>query len=411
MTKKLILQLVIKLIAVAVGIAVSRWVNDYLTLSERSQWTTMVAITTLAVGMIDLGLSKLIQKYFTNSYQSNKANNYWTTMWIVRLLSLIVGLPIVIALGLWLGVKDFGVVIAMFLAQFAMLCDQHFRSVLDSKGQGFWFSVTDLVAKLTLVAGLFLVFSRIMPSGGLWIYVWSAGIGYWLGVGIDYWLTRRYVRFGKFESQIITDNARQIMFLTVASLVATAYVRTDVIYLKLWGVSDLELNSYDNAFKLYEVATVAPGVLIPTIASKLKQLVDQATTTIAKQQLIKKYFGMTMVFGVGCTVAIWVFGSVGLWLVGASVKYPLSSQYLPIIALSILFLPMVIMISSLFVFFSKEKQEMQSVIATAVYSVPSYMVLVANYGGLGASIANVSLLLFDMLIKLYFFYKCIWREL
>ncbi len=415
MKKKLALQVIIKLIAVAIGIISSRWLNEYLSSDQRSLFTSVSAVAIFVVGIIEFGLPRLIQKYFTNIHNQQQIGHYWSTMWLLRLFSLVLAIPVLLVSNSLFKINDFWLLLSLFLTQFILISDQNFRGLLDAKGKGFVFSITDLVGKLTLITGLYFLVGRLLEQfggqTGIWTFVWSAGIGYGLSLLLDWFLTRKIVWFKSPKWSIIKDNYQQIGLLTVASLVATTYVRTDVLYLNWFGASGDTLNGYDNAFKLYEVATVAPGVLIPTVASQLKKLIDQAKTTIEKKKLIQKYLILSGFFGLGCTSAVWILGNLGLWLTGASSRYPLASQYLPILAVSLLFFPGVILVSNLFIFFGREKLETQSVIAVAIFSVVTYSILVSNFGGLGASWANVSLLCFDLCAKLFLFWKYIWQKI
>jgi O-antigen/teichoic acid export membrane protein len=408
MKKKLALQVIIKLIAVAVGILTSRWLNDYLTNEQRSLFTTVSAISILVVGILEFGLPRLIQKYFTNWHDKEEIGHYWSTMWLIRVGSLVLALPVLGLCNYFFKINDFWLLFSLYLTQFILISDQSFRGLLDAKGKGFLFSATDLVGKLILITGLYFIVGKILGQTGIWTFVWSAGIGYGLSFAIDWFLTRKMVNFKSPSWTIWQDNYKQIGLLTLSSLVATTYIRTDVLYLNYFGATAQAINSYDNAFKLYEVATVAPGVLIPTISSHLKKLIDKGQNQLEKRKIIQKYLALSLCFGFGCTLSVLVFGNLGLWLTGAITKYLLAAVYLPILALALLFFPTVILISNLFIFFGEEKRETQSVIVVAIYSFFAYTILVSQFGAIGASWANVSLLFFDFVVKLFLFWKYIW---
>jgi O-antigen/teichoic acid export membrane protein len=415
MKKQLIIQVGIKLLALGISVVIPRWLNDNLTSQERSLFTTISAISMFVAGWIEFGLPKIVQKYFTNNISEiqNQKNsqNFWTTIWVVRLASLIVAIPMLLLGSFVFGITDITLLFALFLTQFILVCDQKFRSLFDSRGKGYVFSTTDLVAKLFLITSLFWVVNKGFGQVGIWAFVWSALFAYSFGLLLDWIYSRTIVKSGKFDWLILKQNYKQIGLLTIASFVATIYVRGDILYLNWFKVNSDGINSYDNAFKLYEVATVAPGILVPAIASKLKQNIDQAIDNQTKKTYLKKYILFCLVFGVVCAFGTWIFGGFGLWLLGASQKYPLSVQYLQVLALSIVVVPTVTLFSNLFVFFGHEKIETRSIVIIAVFSILSYSLLVSHLGGMGASLANVSLLFFDFSVKSFFFWKYIWRKL
>ena len=411
MVKKLILQISLKFVAVALGIFTLRWINGSLSENARSEVAVIIAFTTATVNCIDFGVPRLIQKFYTNIQEHRQDDSFWTSMMVLRIFTFFISIPFLVAGYYLLGIKDIWIMFGIFGCQFVILSDISYRSVLDAKGKGFLFSMTDIIGKAILLSGLFLFSKIFLGLPFLWIFIISSLLGYLISFGIDGWLTRKYIKIGKFDWRVLQENKTQISLLIFSGLIAASYSGTDILFLNFFDQSNTIVNGYDNAYKMYVIATIAPGVAIPTLASHLKKKINNSKNSSDKKNYIKKYFVGAIGFGVLCFITLRLFGDIALWIVGANIKYPTSTKFLPILGLSLIVLPLVILISNLFVFFEKEALEAKSVLLMAIFSFICYFVLVKNFGGYGASIALVLTLSFDLFIKTYLFWKHIYKKI
>jgi O-antigen/teichoic acid export membrane protein len=411
MIPKTILQVLIKLMAAAIGIYLFRWLNDFLSIDERALLATMVALTTSLIGLMDFGLGRIIQKFFTNQHDKSEIGNFWSTMFWLRGGTYVFSLLLLLILGPLFGIRDLGLLLGLYSAQFVLVFDTHYRALFDARGEGFVFSITDLIGRIAMAILIFLMVSKVFFVSGIWAYIFVSGVSYIVTILLDAFYQRKNTPSGKFDIEVIKSNKTQIMYLFLAAFLASIYTRSDILILNFFGVPKVDIGGYDNAFKLYEICLIIPGIMMPTIASHLKKQINKLELASAKKQLLRKYIGLSFGLGLACSIGIFLFGRFGLGIIGASVKYPISLEILPILGISFLFLPVIILISYLFVFFEYERLELKSVFAVAVFAILAYYFGVKNYGAIGAGIANVSLLGFDLLYKGYLFRKHIWNRL
>jgi O-antigen/teichoic acid export membrane protein len=325
--------------------------------------------------------------------------NFWTTTTILRLLSYLVGLIIIFLTYKLSQTTDLIVIIGIFTAQFILLADLAFRSIADSNNKSWQFSVTDLVGKLILV--FFMYFSVQFFKASIICFAAISIVAYSTSLLIDGFWQRKNYSWGKFDFAIIKLELGAIGFLTLADIVNGLYSKTDLLFLRYFNFDLVAVASYSNAYKLFEIATIIPGLTMPVLASILRKKLN--SREITKKALIR-YYEIALGVGVLTTLAVNFFAQTGIWLIDPSGKYD-SLNLLRILSLILVVLFPTLLSSDLLNVSGLEKKQFWSKFWTAGLALVLYIVLIPIYGGVGAAFATLIFFTFELVVKTWYVYR------
>jgi hypothetical protein len=196
-------------------------------------------------------------------------SNFWTTTVALRLASYLVGLILIFFTYRLSQTSDLISVIGIFTAQFILLADLAFRSIADSNNKSWQFSVTDLLGKLILVGLMFVSVQFFRPS--IIGFAAISILAYSISLLADAFWQRKNYSWGKFDLNIIKVEIGAIGFLTLADIINGLYSKTDLLFLRYFNFDLFQVASYSNAYKLFEIATIIPGLTMPVLASILRK--------------------------------------------------------------------------------------------------------------------------------------------
>jgi O-antigen/teichoic acid export membrane protein len=441
MLKKTLLQVGIKFLAIACGIFITRWqVNNFNT-QDFANYSLILAYNSIVLMAVSWGLPQIIQKVFTNRENTNLNNaevgklpldkelsakadwgfqsdaaangdtvvaatinqfnvsNFWTTTVILRLTSYLVGLVIIFFTYKLSQTTDLIAIIGIFTAQFILLSDLAFRSIADSNNKSWQFSVTDLIGKLVLVGLMYVSVQFFMPS--IIGFALISILAYSCSLILDGFWQRKNYSWGKFDFAIIKMEIGAIGFLTLADIVNGLYSKTDLLFLRYFNFDLFQVASYSNAYKLFEIATIIPGLTMPVLASILRKKLNSGEIT--KKNLIK-YYGIAIGVGILTTLAVNLFAQTGIWLIDPSGKYD-SLNLLRILSLILIVLYPTLLSSDLLNVSGLEKKQFWSKFYTAVLALILYIVLIPMFGGVGAALATLCFFTFELVVKSWY----VWR--
>ncbi len=315
-----VFQIGLKFIAIALGLWIYRWQNNYISVDGLADLTKISAYTGIILGIINLGIPPTIQKFYTNNlanFQEKKLNfaHFWQAFLVLRLVSYLVGTLVILVSFRLSNTENLLSILGIWTAQFILILDLNFRSVCDTSGRSWQFSLTDFLGKFVLVCGLFLTtsglgvyfFGQNLPNNAVnWFIIFSI-LAYSVALGVDFWLQRDLTFFGKgkgFKAIILEilfgilgvfkiqnwqiwfkiwqSHYKEIFFLGGASLVAGLFLRTDILFLGFTKVDNVSLNGYNNSYRLFEIASVIPTLIAPVLASQFIQKINQNKTTITQ---------------------------------------------------------------------------------------------------------------------------------
>lgn len=443
MLKKTLLQVGIKFLAIACGIFITRWQVSNFTTQDFANYSLILAYNSIVLMAVSWGLPQIIQKVFTNRDKSISLNfskaeagnsplegwqakpdgvfqndatqngdtqaastinqfnisNFWTTTVALRFLSYLVGLLIIFLTYKLSQTSDLVAIIGIFTAQFILLADLAFRSIADSINKSWQFSVTDLIGKLLLVALIYFTAQTLQPN--IINFAIISIIAYAISLLIDaFWQSKNY-SWGKFDLNIIKVEIGAIGFLTLADIINGLYSKTDLLFLRYFNFDLIQVASYSNAYKLFEIATIIPGLTMPVLASILRKKLNNKEIT--KKTLLKYYLG-TLGIGVLTAIAVNIFAQIGIWLIDPSGKYD-SLNLLRILSLILIVLFPALLSSDLLNVSGLEKKQFWSKLWTAGLALILYIVLIPMFGGVGAAMATLTFFTFELVIKSWYVYK------
>ncbi len=454
MLKKTLLQVGIKFLAVACGIFITRWQVSNFTTQDFANYSLILAYNSMVLMAVTWGLPQIIQKVFTNrdknknteemelplakglvakadwgyksdatpncasskfnaassitrtgslatlkmTYRFNLAN-FWTTTIALRFISYLVGLIIIFLTYKLSQTNDLIAIIGIFTAQFILLADLAFRSIADSVNKSWQFSITDLIGKLILVGLIFVTFNFWQPS--ILNFALISIIAYFASLLIDAFWQRQSYSWGKFDFNIIRVELGAIGFLTLADIINGLYSKTDLLILRYYSFDLIQVASYSNAYKLFEIATIIPGLTMPVLASRLRRKLN--SKEITKKTLIK-YYSIAIGAGVLTTIAVNIFAQLGIWLIDPNGKYD-SLELLRILSLILIVLFPTLLSSDLLNVSGLEKKQFWSKLWTAIVAIVCYLIFIPWFGGVGAAAATLLFFTFELLVKTWYVYK------
>ena len=400
MFKKMILQVGIKFLAIICGIFVARWLNNNLSVQENADYAVIVSYNSTLLLLVTLGLPTLTQKFYTNTEDKKILANYWATSVWIRLASYILSLVVIILTYKLIGIKDLYLTVAIFSAQFILLADQAYRSICDSRGKSWQFSTTDLVGKLILVAGLYESYLVFKPT--LWVFAFLSIIAYTICIFLDSIWQKKDTTFGKFDISIIKSELGAIGFLSLSDIINGIYSKTDILFLKNTVVSNVDLVSYSNGYKLFEIVTIVSGLTMPVLGSKLIQKLKIDKTA---RNEFPKYYAIVTLAGILIGLSTFALSGIAAWAIDPSGIYNQTQSVLSLLSIIVAILFPTLLSSDLLNLSGMERKQFWSKVITGLVALIGYITLIPKYGIWGAGYTTIIFFAVECVVKGYF----VWR--
>jgi O-antigen/teichoic acid export membrane protein len=400
MFKKMILQVGIKFLAIACGIFATRWLNNNLTIQENADYAVIISYNATILMIVTLGLPTLTQKFYTNIEDKKILANFWATSVWIRMLSYIFSLVLIYFTYKIVGIKDLFVTIGIFSAQFILLSDNVYRSICDASNRSWQFSTTDLIGKILLITGLYgsIVFYK--PS--LWIFVVVSIFAYLISISLDAFWQKKSTTWGKFDMNIIKSELGAISFLSLSDIINGIYSKTDILFLKNTAVSNVELVSYSNGYKLFEIITIISSLTMPVLGSKLikKMNIDKNSRTE-----FPKYYILVTLAGIIVGLGTILFSGLATWTIDPSGKFNQTQSVLNLLSIVIAILFPTMLSNDLLNLSGLEKKQFWSKVITGIVAIIGYLILIPIFGIWGAGYATIIFFAVECCTKGYFVWK------
>ncbi len=394
-----VLQITIKLGAIGLGVFTNRWLNQYLPAIERADYAVATSFTTIAVSFVSFGISNHVQKFFTSREFSHNRDQLFSMSLVARVASYFVGIVFILCTFWLVDSQILGLIIGLYTAQFILLADISFKSITDSFGNSWQFSITDFGSKLALVGSLYGLVFWSKDLANLTTFVWISIVVYFGAFIADFLWQKKHFRLVRFPLSLFKKHTKSMLYLGVSAFLYALYSRFGIF---LIDSNDYNAkNAFDNAIKIYEICTVPASLLVPILVSKIKIEHDNG------QKLwnsIRKYFEIC--FG----ASLLIFGLCFLlaypmvWIVGAD-KFPLTVEYFQILSFGLIIVPFVWFLGQLSIIFNQEKNELISTLANCTFGIVSLLALNRAFGYSGILYAFVLTLVFDLIFKFILFSK------
>jgi O-antigen/teichoic acid export membrane protein len=413
----LIVQIFIKFIAIGLGLYTARWSIYNIDSAILANFTTLLSLASTVLTIINFGIPNIIQMYYTNYPKVALHSSLFSTLTFVRLLTLPLGLFLMYVLLPLSGVGDTQLALNTFTLLYILVFDLNFRSLTDAIGTSWKYSISDFIGKFVIVA--LLAFNNnyyFYFNSAIYIFIHISFIGYLIGLCIDIVWQKPNYSIQKPSFRILKEYSKPIMYLGMTNILVSIYLTTDKLFLKKLGFPDLEIVGYSNAYRLLEISMIIPGLTTPIISSFAKKrlqnehthkidrqfnlFINKIITLSIKKSTFLFYLIINFMFSFITLICLNIFGPLMIRIIDTNIKYSLALDYLPILSLALLPLPILGYLGSMIVFYGGEKQDFVSYIVIAICGLTLYSILIPLYGGLGASIATVMIYIIDVCIKL-----------
>lgn len=395
----LTLSVVIKFLSIGVALLVSRWQNVYFSPNLLSEFNITLAYLAIILGIINFGIPQMLYKYYSNNRDIAKLMDFWTTFVFFRGCSYIIGLIIILITYRFSGVNNLFMVLGVFSAQFILLADQSFRSVVDSQDKSIRFSSTDMLGKLILV---FLLYSAtylnfISKENTLSVFIFISIITYCLIYILDFIVNKDLVNFSKISFSLLRKNFKSIVYLSLPTFfIVTSLDRIILGHIK---VSDFELIGYSNGIKLLEVANVLPALVIPVLASRfsLKQKLNTS-----KKKLFDRYFLYTFLIASSYSLGYLLFSSIILRVIDPKLLFfDYSLRTILPFAICTFLSFFVLLVYNINIINHKEKSELYIYIIISTLYVISFLSLIPLFGADGAIFSHLVVYSVSFVIRVF----------
>jgi O-antigen/teichoic acid export membrane protein len=400
MFKKMILQVGIKFLAIACGIFATRWLNNNLTIEENADYAVIISYNATILMIVTLGLPTLTQKFYTNIADKKILANFWATSVRIRLLSYIFSLILIFFTYRIVGIKDLLVTLGIFSAQFILLADNVYRSICDANNRSWQFSTTDLIGKILLIAGLYGSIVFFNPS--LWVFVVISIFAYSISISLDAFWQRKETQWGKFDMNIIKSELGAIGFLSLSDIINGIYSKTDILFLKNIAVNNIELVSYSNGYKLFEIITIISSLTMPVLGSKLIKKMN--VNKDARSEFVK-YYILVSIAGIIVGFSTILLSGLATWTIDPSGKFSQTQNVLNLLSIVVAMLFPTMLSNDLLNLSGLEKKQFWSKVITGMVAIIGYLVLIPMYGIWGAGYATIIFFAVECCVKGYFVWK------
>ncbi len=474
-----VFQIGLKFAAIALGVLVFRFQNTQFSESELAEFTNINAYTITILGLITFGIPQIIQKFYTQNYHNFAKKKqdfaeFWTVFLVFRLFSYFIAILIILLTFRVSGSSNLILIIGLFTAQFIILTDLNFRSIVDSVGKSWQFSLSDFLGKIILVLGLFVIssgqhfvkfwrsfslvefFPKIEISNFYWFIILSI-LAYLIAFCVDYFWQKRFVPviFPSFAiiSKIWTKNRSEILFLGLSGILTSLFLRTDILILKYFQVTSSQLIGYSNSYRLFEIASVVPSLVVPVLTSRFWQIcqaenmktknnlktslkenseqsieskfeqIDKINTNDSpnnklqnklngkiQPQILEKNL-QTFVFrifilGIICTLLLGFLAPFGLWIIDPLARYSnISLQTIWILAGMLIFNSLSIFFGNLNILLGGFRSELAISFGNFLVAIIFYFTFIPKLGIVGAAFASLIIYGVDVVLRLFFLWQ------
>lgn len=393
------LSVLLRMLAIAFVFFPQRWLNQNLSSEVFAQYNVGIAVIGVLLGTLGFGIPQLLHRVYTHLEAGEERNVVWSSLALLRLLSFGVGLIILWVISLF-GLVPLSILFFLYLPMFLFLADVGFRSIVDADNRSWQYSFSDLLSKITLNVGLFFLAGHLPLLATLspfYHYAFSSILSALVALGIDAWWQRKHYRFVRPSLTYLHKVRATVGYLGLTGFLVGAFLTTDRIFLDAYGYSSEIINGYSNAYKLFEVAAVVPGITMPVLASSvIKKL--RALEDTERRASVKRYLQTTLGVGFFTALCFAVGGPIALRLIDPEGRYLATSlPTLWLLAPAVVLSFGTVFITHIMLLTGNDKPELWIQSRNLIFAVIVYALLIYRYAYTGAAISTVLIYFFDLL--------------
>ena len=407
------LNLIIKSLALVLGIVSSRWLFSFLPEDDLNSYYLIIAYTAVILQSLNFGIYTLIQKFYTNKEYENDLPDIWATFNVFKFFTYFIGIiAVLLSYNIFLSVENQRIyfILIIFTGQFFLEIDNNYRAVCNSRNRAWQFSFTDFINKILLLIVLYSIGFFIKNEFLFSFYVWSVFIMNAISLVIDYFWQKKDTKWGKFKFSILKKNFSSIIFLILTTICLALYENTDRLFLEYFNFSSEVIIGYSNTYvNIFEKAKIVVSMTIPMMASFAKQKLDtnkqfQNILFFERHKTIFKTFLLVFAIAIITFLVVLILGPLVLFLIDSDQKYDLSFKILPFLSISIIPYFIYTYFNILINFKNGEKWMFLIEFLTLILAMILYYFLIGNFSLYGAAIATFIIYFFKMILNIGFYF-------
>jgi O-antigen/teichoic acid export membrane protein len=363
----IILNVLLKLVAIALGIVQLYWLTNVLSTEEYKQLNITASLLSFVALLAGFGIFPVLQKQVTNLVDINKLATIWSTLFSLRLITVVLGAGIAVLIG-WLHPDtNAWITLYLFLVSAVILIDYNFFAWFAGKESVWKFTVTDVAGRFVEV-GLLIGYSTgwFKPTDNALLFFISAQLTRVLfALVLDYWITCKEIRWVKTDWKIIKELWPSLAPMALSFLFIGLYQHTQQAIMSVFNLPATDINAYTVTSTLVGQGVLAMGVINTQAATMIKHQIN--TNRRASKKILTRLMG---VYGVLLCIAYGVLVLVSTVLI--QVLSPnggyaeLSISMVPVFGLFMIFTSLSGVLSYLSILLDQEKKQLYGSIIQCV---------------------------------------------
>lgn len=389
-----------KIFAIVLGLYSVRWINENFATTERADFAIMENVVGIVLGFAGLGLTVAIQKYYTNTkFDREETGDFWTTFLMVRIITFFVGYAIMMLTPLIYPGVSLLYFLAVYSFSFLVAMDYNFFGVYAATQQTWKFSLTDFIGKCVIVFLLFNYQRWFITSFSVFdFFIFASIFGYSTSLLLDFILIKKFTPITKVKFKIFRNNFKTVKWLALSSAIVGLYQLSQTSFLRWLGSSDLDIASFDNANRIVFQGVMVAGVVVPQLATMVKNQMDGLETGAARTKRFLKLLSGLSVLSIAGYFLIVLLGPFILNIIDPNVIYKEARNLLPVLGLFAVFNTISSLVTYVAIFYNQERHHFIAIALQAIISLALYTFMTKSMGLYGIAWAVVIVSAIDLLI-------------
>ena len=393
------LNIGLKVFGLFIGLYQLYWLNSFASSGQYAEYNlagSSIAVLGLFAGF---GIYTVLQKQLTNKTDTKVQESIWSSLFLLRLITVVVGLFLAVCIGIFDSHVSILLAVLLFLQTAVILVDYNYFAIYAVRGDVWKFSSTDLVGKL--IALILLVLFPFTPFQGspILYFVIIQILSGLVSLSLDVIINQSRIIWGRVDFKLLKSLAPNLFLIAFSGLMLGLYQLTQPKILEYFGKSNEVINGFAQAFLLINQAALTVGILNTQIASNIKQNFDQTESKAVRLRYFWKniigYLGV-LTFGY---LALLLLGPIVLHSVDSANKYTdISIPLIPILGIFVITSSLSGLLSYLNIFFHRERNQLYSTAILLLLTIFGVYYAVPNYGVIGLATVIVLVSVIDVLL-------------
>jgi O-antigen/teichoic acid export membrane protein len=387
---KIIFGVSIKIVSLLIGLYTMRWLNSNLNASELKSFFLTLFFTGSFLTISTLGLANILNRtILEKETQPLKFDKLWINSILIQTIISIFGIFVMYFVSLYNPVLPFGVLILVYIAQYFLAVDGSIKIITDFNNNTWTFTLTDLISKLLILFSLLFYSKYYIGSNNILVYGLIILFCAMFQFVLDVLIQRKNINWVKPDFGILLEYRSEIIQFTVITLALVFASNSDRWFLSYFKISDYAINGYVNAYNLYTIVTMLETFILPPLYFNMLKGKDNAKS-INELVLNSKWFYIILGLSIFSAIGFKIASGLLLPIVNKNGDYlAYSYQVVDYLSILLLFNSSSNLLSHLLIFKNKVKQEFIAVVIFLISTVLLYILLIPQFGHVGAAIASV----------------------